>query len=149
MSTSRKGSSVHPCVLAALQCLVACAALVSGTCDVFRCFNMTEGLTVANGTVHNATSNYSAIQPYYSCMARAGSVRAFQCRCSLKIRDCAIDEQGGNCTEAEMRPACTQMLLTQGLGCSPVLCSAAGMGGFTVIQALVGVALLLLSMYFM
>jgi hypothetical protein len=157
---------VYPCSLRMRSCatqltanilVILCSSLffasisLAQSCNISRCFNATSGLAAGVGTIHNATSNYSAIQAYHSCIARAGSIRAFQCRCSLKLRDCAVDPQGGNCTELETKPACQQMLQKQGLGCNLLLCtySAAGTGPFTALQTAAVVLLLFASTYFL
>ena len=123
------------------------STFVNAACNISMCFD-DSGFAVPLYSTN--TTNYSAIQPYYDCMVRAGSVRAFQCRCSLKLRDCCLDPLGGNCTDVQMRVPCQQMLVLQGLGCNPVLCQVNGASSVAVaslVKIVVAIGLMIVVVY--
>lgn len=84
------------------------------------------------------------MEPYYVCMDNASGTLAFQCRCTLRIRDCLRRPDGGNCSDPASSQlsleTCGRFVVVQSLGCSITLCdSSAG-------KAAVAVALLVTIM---
>ena len=85
-------------------------------CDPNLCYN--RSYAAARGV-----GNYT---PYDDCMAEAGAVRAFQCRCTRRMYYCLVNRSFGNCSDRAAKQACRHSVLTDARFCSPDLCQAAG-----------------------
>lgn len=122
----------------ALVVLALVIPTASAACNVSKCI---EG----PGTL--APRNTSTLEAYYACLDSARGVLAFQCRCSLHIRDCLRSASGGNCTDTRAYEACGQFLVAQNAGCSLTLCESSAAYVVPVVAILVSSLVSLLVVY--
>lgn len=94
-----------------------------------------------NDTYANITNRSYAMQPYRDCVANAGGITAFECRCTPRVYECLINRSLANCHKRFARSYCWRFITNQAKGCSQRLCKAAaaptGVGLLTMVVGVV------------
>merc|ERR1711991_39935 len=88
-------------------------------CDPEICFNTTYADLMDKSDV---------MAPHRECVARAGGVDAFVCRCTPRVFECLVNTSLANCIKRHARTHCYHYVTDQGLGCSQRLCKSHASG---------------------